>query len=441
MLSSLKKNLMKNFETIRIESHIPGLEISILHLPAKTITGQLPVLFVHGLSFPSELSFGFRMSGMSWMDDLAQRNFDSYAIDLLGYGSADHYPQITKSQVNGKPPGMADEVYKDVDKAVAYILTKTGANQIILIGHSWGGSVAMLYAEKHPENIAKLTLFAPITLGQATGKPGNITTAYERMTPDERVDAMKDLTPTGETSRLEPEIFKEWKSIWLNSDAKEKKTDPENVYFPAGPLQDLENLQHGISYYDPSKIKCPVLVIRGDWDNYPNDQDALDLLDSMTSSPDKHYVIIGWGTHVLHLEQSRHRLYGEVGNFISDTNGSIGKVFHSIAVIFEVIPNDGKKEEYLNIAAKLNLELKKIDGFISIERFQSLIHPEKILSLSFWRDEKAILAWRNLELHREAQAEGRNGIFKDYHLRIADVVRDYGQFDRKEAPSDSRAYH
>lgn len=112
-----------------------------------------------------------------------------------------------------------------------------------------------------------------------------------------------------------------------------------------------------------------------------------------------------------------------------------------IAVIFEVIPNEGKKEEYLNIAASLRPELDHIDGFISIERFQSFSDPDKVLSLSFWRDEESIQQWRNLELHRHAQAKGRNEVFKDYHLRIATVVRDYGMFERKETPEDSSSYH
>lgn len=112
-----------------------------------------------------------------------------------------------------------------------------------------------------------------------------------------------------------------------------------------------------------------------------------------------------------------------------------------IAVIFEVIPNEGRKEEYLDIAANLKPELSHIDGFISIERFQSLVDPGKILSLSFWRDEESIQKWRNLEMHRHAQAKGRNEVFKDYHLRIANVVRDYGMFERKETPEDSSKFH
>jgi heme-degrading monooxygenase HmoA len=112
-----------------------------------------------------------------------------------------------------------------------------------------------------------------------------------------------------------------------------------------------------------------------------------------------------------------------------------------IAVIFEVTPNDGKKQDYLDIAASLRPELDKIEGFISIERFQSLYDPEKVLSLSFWKNEQSVTAWRNLETHRLAQSKGRQEIFKDYHLRIAEVNRDYGMFDRKEVPADSRAFH
>ena len=112
-----------------------------------------------------------------------------------------------------------------------------------------------------------------------------------------------------------------------------------------------------------------------------------------------------------------------------------------IAVIFEVLPHKDKKDEYLDIAAQLKPVLEKMEGFISIERFQSLTDPEKILSLSFWKDEESIKQWRTLEVHRTAQEKGRATIFKDYHLRIAVVSRDYGMFDRKEAPVDSRMFH
>ncbi|TGQ34941.1 MULTISPECIES: antibiotic biosynthesis monooxygenase [unclassified Mesorhizobium] len=109
-----------------------------------------------------------------------------------------------------------------------------------------------------------------------------------------------------------------------------------------------------------------------------------------------------------------------------------------IAVIFEVEPAAGQRDTYLGLAANLRPLLDGIDGFVSIERFQSLADPNRILSLSFWRDEEAVKAWRNTQEHRQAQKAGRGGIFADYRLRIAHVMRDYGLTERAEAPRDSR---
>jgi heme-degrading monooxygenase HmoA len=112
-----------------------------------------------------------------------------------------------------------------------------------------------------------------------------------------------------------------------------------------------------------------------------------------------------------------------------------------IAVIFEVWPAEGERAHYLALAAGLRAELETIDGFLSVERFESLTEPGKMLSLSFWRDEAAVQAWRNRPPHRAAQALGRGEVFADYRLRIAGVVRDYGMNAREQAPSDSQAAH
>jgi len=112
-----------------------------------------------------------------------------------------------------------------------------------------------------------------------------------------------------------------------------------------------------------------------------------------------------------------------------------------IAVIFEVEPATGRREDYLATAATLRTNLEGSDGFISVERFQSLTNPGKMLSLSFFRDEQAVKAWRNTVAHRSAQAAGRSGMFKDYRLRIASVIRDYGLNDRQHAPDDSPLAH
>jgi heme-degrading monooxygenase HmoA len=105
-----------------------------------------------------------------------------------------------------------------------------------------------------------------------------------------------------------------------------------------------------------------------------------------------------------------------------------------MAVIFEVQPTEAGRAAYLDHAAALKPLLEQVDGFISVERFQSLADPGKLLSLSFWRDEAAVRAWREMERHREAQAAGRGGLFADYRLRVAQVVRDYGLDDREQVP-------
>ena len=112
-----------------------------------------------------------------------------------------------------------------------------------------------------------------------------------------------------------------------------------------------------------------------------------------------------------------------------------------IAVIFEVQPHAEHRQAYLDWAARLRSELETMEGFVSIERFQSLTTPDKVLSLSFWRDEECLARWRKLESHRAAQAAGRATMFRDYRLRIAAVLRDYGLHERAQAPEDSRRAH
>ena len=112
-----------------------------------------------------------------------------------------------------------------------------------------------------------------------------------------------------------------------------------------------------------------------------------------------------------------------------------------IAVIFEVWPQPQHKAGYLDWAAQLKEELVKMEGFISVERFQSLTDPDKLLSLQFWRDDECLAKWRQLEAHRAAQKAGRETMFREYRLKIAEVIRDYGLNDRDQAPADSRARH
>ncbi|MBO9205475.1 MULTISPECIES: alpha/beta fold hydrolase [Niastella] len=433
---------MNKTEILKTESRIPGLHLAITHKGPAITSTDYPVLFLHGSSFPSALAFDFKMDNYSWMDNLAENGYDVYALDFLGYGHSDRYPEMLHRSAIGVPVGSALDLYNDVDKAVNFIVQKTGKNKVYLIAHSWGGSVAALYATKFPDKLARLVLFAPITARQETTVAEKVQGSYETMTPAQRIYGMKSLTPDGQECQLQKEVFETWGGEWLQSDPLVRIFKTDSVCFPSGPVQDIVELLHGRAYYNPAEIKAPTLIIRGEWDEYPSNADGESLFRSLENAAEKKYVVLARGTHVMHLEKNRLQLYDEVLRFLQYKKNVQANNSHAIAVIFEVIPADStRKQEYLNIAASLKPELEKINGFLSIERFQSIYHPEKILSLSFWTDENAIQQWRNLEVHRNAQLKGREYIFNDYHLRIAQVIRDYGKFDRKEAPADSRSFH
>lgn len=425
----------------KIESRIKGLSLAITHKEPDEALGEYPILLLHGATFPIALSYGYKMQGQSWMDNLTINGFDVYGLDFLGYGYSDRYPEMKLSKAEGSPLGRALEICEDVDKAVQFILKQTGKDKLYLLGHSWGGTVAALYATKHGNKVAKLILFATLTVRPDSGSYEDIATAFEAMTPEARINSMKKLTPTEYAPQLEDGVLLEWGNTWLASDPIAKEQNSPEVKFPSGNSQDIVELKHNKPYYLPSEIKVPVLVIRGEWDAYPNNSDAGTLYCALENAPYKKYVVAQKGTHVMHLEKNRFELYDEVNRFLKTGGTFSPKDLHDIAVIFEVIPNEGGKDEYLKLASELKKELEKIEGFVSIERFQSFSNPGKILSLSFWRNEEAIRQWRNLEMHRSAQLKGREYIFKDYRLRIAQVIRDYGMKDRKEAPLDSKRRH
>jgi pimeloyl-ACP methyl ester carboxylesterase len=296
-------------EVLATPSHVPGLQIRLRHTPpgAAPAAGRLPVLFIHGASFPSALAFDFHMDGQSWMDSLAARGHDVYALDFLGYGLSDRYPD---SQL---PQGRARDVVEDVDRAVNLVLAKTGARQVALIAHSWGGSVGALYAERHAAKVGKLVLFAAITQRHETG-PRTIIAPYEELTPAQRIAGMDSLRPAGEPSQLQPDVHARWGAEWLASAAAGGAAAV--VRFPSGPSADADELRHGQAYYDPARINAPTLLIRGEWDAWPNDADFQQLMARMTEAASKEHVIIPRGTHVMHLEAAHKDLRAAVQRFL-----------------------------------------------------------------------------------------------------------------------------
>ncbi|MGB9990861.1 alpha/beta fold hydrolase [Pseudoduganella rhizocola] len=301
-------------EVLTAQGHRERLKLGIRHKKTDVKAGTDPVLFLHGSSFPSALAFDFQMEGGSWMDRLATQGFDVYALDFPGYGLSGRYPEMSSGAAH--PVGQASQVADDVGRAVDLILRMTGKRRVILVGHSWGGSVAARYAGLHPERVSKLVLFAAIT-ARSGGTPEAVTSAYEELTPEQRITGMNSLAPQAERPQLAPEVFSRWGAEWLASDKAGVNGSKDKVRFPSGPSQDVADLSQGRSYYDPAAIRAQVLLVRGEWDTWPSHDDYTALLGSLRNAAGKDYRVIRKGSHVAHLEASRHELYAEVLRFLA----------------------------------------------------------------------------------------------------------------------------
>jgi pimeloyl-ACP methyl ester carboxylesterase len=314
--SAQNQNKMNNYEILKSESHLPGLKIALLHKRPEVISKDYPIVFLSGSSIPSSLSLTFRMGNYSWMDNLIENGYDVYAVDFLGFGYSDRYPEMKSDASTRKLTGRATDVYLDVAKAIDFICKKTGKDKVYLIAHSWGGSVAALYATKFKNKIEKLVLYATITLRKDNEKPEVVTIPYKIQTPAQRMAAFKNLTPPDKECRMEKEMFETFGNDWLRSDPLSTEFKTDSVRYPSGPLQDIEDLLHNKPYYDPSKIEVPVLIVRGEWDDYPDNNDNEVLFKAIEHSPYKKYVVIEKSSHIIHWEKSRYELYDETLHFL-----------------------------------------------------------------------------------------------------------------------------
>lgn len=387
--------------------------------------GGRSVLYIHGATFPAGLSIGFKFDGFSWAGDLAAAGYNVWGLDFAGFGASDRYPD--------QRLGTCADVLEQIKAAVNEILAVDNSTSLSLIAHSWGTIPAGAFASEYPELVERLVLFGPIAMrtGQVEISPPSST---RQVTILQQYDRFIADVPSEEVAVLSDSHFTEWAATYLASDTNSARATPPAVTIPSGPAIDIQNAWSGAFPYNPAKVKCPTLIIRGEWDSLIPDQDATWLFNALENAVTKQDIKLAKATHLAHLESGRFALYEATRNFLPDNQ-------RPIAVIFEVTLNPNRMQDYLDVAASLRSDLERVDGFISVERFQSLSNPDKLLSLSFFRDETAVQDWRKLQKHRGAQKAGRGGIFVDYRLRVAAVIRDYGMFERAQAPPDSRQIH
>jgi branched-chain amino acid transport system substrate-binding protein len=307
-------------ETFRIPVDSTGLNVLLRHQPPARRgegRGRAPVLFVHGASFPSALAAGYRLDGVSWMDDLAARGFDVWALDFLGYGGSDRYPEMRDPPMAHPPLGRAGPAARQIAAAVEFITRRSGVSRVSIVAHSWGAIPAGLYASQHPERMARLVQFGPVTQ-RSEPADTSATPAHWVVTQEAQRARFFGYVPKGETPLMWHRHFAHWGPAYMASDSSSSSRVPASVDVPSGPLADADDAWSGHLAYDPGKITAPVLIVRGEWDDVTTDADARWLYDALTHAPLKRDVKISRGSHVMHLEVSRRQLYREVSAFLAD---------------------------------------------------------------------------------------------------------------------------
>ena len=279
-------------------------------------TAHAPVLFVHGSSFPSALAAGFRFDGVSWLDDLAARGFDVWALDFLGYGGSDRYAAMREAPFANPPLGRAPDAARQILAAAQFITARTRSSRVSIVAHSWGTIPAGLFAEDHPTLLDRLVDFGPVA--QRDGKPDTTAQpAYAFVTEDEQRARFNGYVPVGEPHVLDPRHFAVWGPAYMATDSSSGSRSPASVEVPNGPSIDVGEAWSGHLGYDPGRIRSPVLIIRGEWDVVTRDADAHWLWDALSHAPLKRDIKISRATHVMHLESARHQLYAEVAEFLA----------------------------------------------------------------------------------------------------------------------------
>lgn len=304
-------------ETLSVTDPNTGLRLFVRHWLPQTSGGRTarssPVLYVHGATFPSALSVAFPFEGRSWANDLAARGLDLWAFDFLGFGHSDRYPVGRSDDV----PGRAERAVSQIGAVVDAILRHTGPGSIALLAHSWGTVPAGLFAARFPQGISRLAFFGPITdrNGPVVPLPGK---PFLDVTLDWQADRFQSEVPDGEPPAFVPHHWDPWSEAYLETDPHSLQRVPPSVRVPTGPFADIQAAHAGSLAYDPAGLRAPLLLVRGAWDTLCTAADVAHLRDRATGVPSCAVITLPRGSHVMHLETGRFRLYDTVGRFLTD---------------------------------------------------------------------------------------------------------------------------
>jgi pimeloyl-ACP methyl ester carboxylesterase len=305
-------------ELFRIPGPRTDLRLFLRYLPPADEAGDAIVLYIHGATFPSALSIAHRFDGRSWRDELCASGFHVWGLDFQGYGASDRYPEMSAPADQNPALGRAEDAAKQIEVAARFIVDFHKIQKISVIAHSWGSMAAARFACQYPDLVDRIVFFAPISMrAVGTSSPSSVpSVAWRLITLQAQWDRFTEDVPAGHPAVLARRHFDQWGELYLDTDPESRLRVPASVKAPSGPIQDIAAAWHGDLLYDPSQIKAPVAIIRGEWDETTSAADTAWLFSALTSSPLKRVTTISGGTHLMHLERSRYALYRETGTFL-----------------------------------------------------------------------------------------------------------------------------
>ncbi|KWV58979.1 hypothetical protein AS156_32860 [Bradyrhizobium macuxiense] len=275
------------------------------------------VLYVHGATFPSALSIAHRFDGRSWRDALNEAGFDVWGLDFYGFGHSDRYPEMSQPAADHPPLCVAADAAAQLEAAVCFILGHQSLEKLSLISHSWGSMPAAKFAGANPALVDRLVLFGPISRREPQGSATAPTfPAWRIVTIEDQWKRFIEDVPPSEPPVLSRAHFEEWSRFYLDSDPESRSRDRAGVKTPLGPFSEIMQAWHGKLAYDPALVRCPVAIVRGEWDGLMLDADARWLFDAFSNAPEKRDIKISRGTHLMHLETMRHALWRESIGFL-----------------------------------------------------------------------------------------------------------------------------
>jgi pimeloyl-ACP methyl ester carboxylesterase len=297
-----------------------SLRLFLRHFPARANgPARRAVLYLNGARLPSAVTVSLRLGGRSWRDDLSDRGWDVWALDYLGYGHSDRFPEMDAAPFANPPLCRAQPASEQVATAIAFILSQSQLSRLSLLAHSWGTNVGAIAAIRHPEQVERMVMFGPITHrdpGAAGPKPMPEVPAWNIMTAEEWIRLLQADVPRGADQPILPPHLDAWTQAFLGCDPKARDRTPQGVQMPWGAMTDVVELWNGGTLYDPSKLMAPTMIVRGEWDGYCSDTDAAWLMRNLRNAPIKQDVKIGHGTHFMFYEESRFELYRQAAAFL-----------------------------------------------------------------------------------------------------------------------------